>query len=387
MRPWHSEQESPPCATGILFVSPLPPPPGGMQTWTEILVERGLPEPFKMSLVNTRVTRRHHAIPPRLNGKEILRLLRILWQIQRSLRSRAFSILHLNCSFTMSATPRNLLATWIARSLGINFVIHLHGTFAAPTGSGLASRVYRRAYRSMFYSAAWILALGTPSYCGIMALGDFRKKTTSLMPNFVDFRRSPRKEWEPARDAAPMRVIYTGTLVREKGIYSIVDAAEKLTDVCFQLVGDGPPDSRHSLVRNICERNLQDRVEVMRPVANRDVLSLLARADVFLFPSEREAFPFSVLEAMAVGLPVIASIIGAVPEMVDVPEGGYLIASGDVEACVDALVELRDEPGLRERMGRYNREKAKREYDFDVVVERLCVVYRKILGGAVVGKE
>lgn len=103
---------------------------------------------------------------------------------------------------------------------------------------------------------------------------------------------------------------------------------------------------------------------------------MLASSDVFLFPSTTEGFPISVAEAMAVGLPVVASPVGAIPEMIDVPDGGFLVGANDVRGYVEALTQLRDDPDLRQRMGRYNRAKAQREYDFDVVVERLCVIYR-----------
>ena len=79
---------STPCAlTRVLLVSPLPPPVGGMQTWTETLLRRGLPRPFDVDLVDTRVSRPHHAMSPRLTYREVKRFLRILWRIYLSLRS------------------------------------------------------------------------------------------------------------------------------------------------------------------------------------------------------------------------------------------------------------------------------------------------------------
>ena len=102
---------------------------------------------------------------------------------------------------------------------------------------------------------------------------------------------------------------------------------------------------------------------------------------MFLFPSKFrfEGFPNSVSEAMAVGLPVVASTVGAIPEMIDVGEGGYLAAPDDIEGYAEALSRLRDEPSLRARMGVYNRQKALREYDYAVVVKELCNAYDRIV--------
>ena len=344
-------------------------------------MERGLPTPFRYELIDTSVTRRHHATPPRLNQRELRRFLHILRQTRNALRSRRFALLHLNCSFTATATPRNFLTAVIAHRAGIPYVMHLHGTFQLPRRGGLRSRLYRMAYRRMFDRAAAILALGAPSYRGILELGDFAPKTTWLMPNFVDFAKVPKAVRRRTGREPIMQVVFTGTLVPAKGIYTILDLAERLDDVNFQLVGDGPPTVRAAFMQAVYDRGLADCVRVRTPVANRDVWPLLAESDIFLFPSAHrtEAFPFSVLEAMAAGLPVVASAVGAIPEMIDIPAGGYLLGPNDLSGYAVALARLRDAPTERERMGQYNRAKAMRDYDYDVVVKRLCAVYRETL--------
>ena len=363
-------------AVRILLVSALPPPTGGIQTWTEILCERGLPAPFELELVDTRVTRRHQNIPPKLNLAEAKRFLKIVWGIYRALRSGRFSLMHLNCSLTMTATPRNLVSTLIAKKAKVPYVVHLHGTLSVPAGKSLGSRLYRWAYRAMFKGAAAILALGQPSYRSVLKLGDFADKTVPLLPNFVDFR-SVQEKVPRTESCEDLRVIFTGALVESKGIYTIVEAAELVQGAHFQLVGDGPPESRKALLRHIRNRGLQDRVQVMGPVTNSEVLSMLRDGDVFVFPTWTEGFPNSVSEAMAVGLPVVASTVGAIPEMIDVGQGGYLAAPDDIRSYAEALIRLRDDTSERTRMGAYNRQKALREYDYDTVVKKLCNVYTR----------
>ncbi len=362
----------------VLLVSALPPPTGGIQTWTEVLCERGLPAPFEFELVDTRVTRRHQNISPTLNAAEMKRFLKIVWRIHRSLRSGRFSLMHLNCSLTMTATPRNLVSALIARKAGVPYVVHLRGTLSIPAGNGPASRFYRWAYRTMFEGAAAIIALGQPSYRSILELGDFADKTVPLLPNFVDFR-AVRQRAPQAESREAMKVIFTGALVELKGIYTVVEAAALVPGARFQLVGDGPPESREALLRRIRDRGLQERVEVLGPVASKEVPAMLRDSDAFIFPTWTEGFPNSVAEAMAIGLPVVAAPVGAIPEMIDAGEGGYLAAHDDVEGYAEALSRLRDDPSLRERMGEHNRRKALREYDYDTVVEELCNVYGRIV--------
>ena len=323
----------------------------------------------------------HHAIAPRLTYGEVKRFFALLWRIHASLRSGRYAILHLNCSFTLTATPRNLLMTWVARRARVPYIVHLHGTFRVPAGGDLVSRQYRMVYRRIFDSAAWILALGRPSYRSICALGRYGDKTTGLMPNFVDFRVVPQRSRADEGTDGRIKVVYSGTLVASKGIYTLAAVAERVPDVVFQLVGDGPADSRDKFVRHLEGRGLADRVELLEARPNDRVLALLAEADVFFFPSMREGLPFSVLEAMAVGLPVVASNVGAIAEIVDVPAGGVLLQPEDVDGFARALNRLRLQPTLRRQMGEHNRAKAEQHYDYDVVVKQLCRVYDEVLDG------
>jgi glycosyltransferase involved in cell wall biosynthesis len=94
-----------------------------------------------------------------------------------------------------------------------------------------------------------------------------------------------------------------------------------------------------------------------------DVASMLAQAQVFALATRSECLPMSILEAMASGLPVVASAVGGVPEAVIHGETGLLVAPGDPDALADALATLLDDPQLRGRMGAAGRARAERVFD------------------------
>ena len=362
----------------LLLVSPLPPPVRGIQTWTQTLWERGLPAPFELELINTRPVRQYSDVRPKLNLAEVKRNGGILWQTYRALASGRFSVMHLNCALPFASTPRNVALALIARRAKTPYIAHLHGTFKVPRGNGAAEHFYRWAYRTIFAGAARILALGNLSYQSILELGDFAHKTHPLVHNFVDFRAVP--DSAPTTDRrGRLRVIFTGALVKSKGVYTIIEVANRFPDAQFRLLGHCSDDLRASFMRRIRELGLEDRVHLIGPVANSEIFRMLSENDVFLFPSrfKYEALPYSVAEAMAVGLPVAASNVGAIPEMIDVPQGGWLADPDDVGAYVDMLTRLRDDPDLMRRMGQYNKQKALREYDYDVVIRQLCGIWRQ----------
>lgn len=363
----------------VLLVSPLPPPVRGIQTWTQTLWERGLPAPFELELINTRPVRQYSDVRPKLNLAEVKRNGGILWQTYRALASGRFSVVHLNCALPFASAPRNAALALIARRTKTPYIAHLHGTFKAPRGSNPVERFYRWAYRAIFAGAARILALGNLSYQSILELGDFAHKTHPLVHNFVDFRAVPDSEPATDRQHGPLKVIFTGALVKSKGVCTIIEVANRFPDACFQLVGHCSDELRASFMKRIRELGLEDRVHLIGPVANSEIFRMLSENDVFLFPSrfKYEALPYSVAEAMAVGLPVAASNVGAIPEMIDVPQGGWLADPDDVGAYVDMLARLRDDPDLMRRMGRHNKQKALREYDYDVVIQHLCDIWRQ----------
>ena len=110
---------------------------------------------------------------------------------------------------------------------------------------------------------------------------------------------------------------------------------------------------------------------VMLLGARRDVPELLSAFDVFALSSRSEAFPLSVLEAMATGLPVVATEVGCLPEVVRPGETGMLAAPGRPEALAEAIGGLLADPALAREMGRRGREVVREEYTLARSAERL----------------
>ena len=117
-----------------------------------------------------------------------------------------------------------------------------------------------------------------------------------------------------------------------------------------------------------------DRLEFLPEQPHDEALRLLAASEVFVLPSYTEGFPNSVMEAMATGLAVVATDVGAVPEMLS--EGcGLLVPPRDVVALRDALARVTADDALRAELGRRAREKARAEYAMGIAFKRLVDVW------------
>ena len=127
---------------------------------------------------------------------------------------------------------------------------------------------------------------------------------------------------------------------------------------------------------------LADRVEIPGWVDAATVSSLLATADIFVLPSHNEGLPVAILEAMGAGLPVVATPVGAIPELVIANENGILVPPGSASALAGALAALIRNPELRIRLGNSARHRVERHFRLEGTAERFVTLYRALASAA-----
>lgn len=183
---------------------------------------------------------------------------------------------------------------------------------------------------------------------------------------------------EPADDlpGERPRIVMAGRLADGKGHEVLLDAVEQLGDwggsVC--IVGDGP--LYDDLKSEILERSLTGTVFLTG--FRDDIPRVLAASDVLVLPSFREGMPRVITEAMASGLPVIATEIAGIPEQVEDGESGYLIPTGNGEALADRLRGLLTDPELRELLGDAAWKRVQR-FSANEMINDLDSVYQELL--------
>lgn len=170
-------------------------------------------------------------------------------------------------------------------------------------------------------------------------------------------------------------VVAVAALRDGKGLDVLLHAAPRILSrerrARFVVVGDGP---LRQTLQEACQRS--GLAAVFRFTGfRRDVPALLPGCDVFVLPTRRDAFPTAVLEGMAAGLPVVASRVGGVPEMIEDGESGLLVAPGDAGALADAVVDLLARPDECARLGRAARRRAVAEFSTEAWLARLEAVY------------
>jgi len=150
-------------------------------------------------------------------------------------------------------------------------------------------------------------------------------------------------DWRPGSTLA-----FAGRLTAPKDLGVALDALAACEGVTLRLAGDG--DERAALEARAAGLGLGDRVEFLGALGRDEVLALFRRADAAILSSAWENFPHTVVEALAVGTPVIATAVGGVPEVVTDGENGLLVPPGDPAALAAAIRRFFAEPELRERL-------------------------------------
>lgn len=171
--------------------------------------------------------------------------------------------------------------------------------------------------------------------------------------------------------------ISAGDLVARKNYGIAIEALAKIknSNVHYLICGVGP--EKDNLEKLAVENEIAERIHFLG--FRSDVKELMKISDIFLFTTLQEGMPRSMMEAMACGLPCIASKIRGNVDLLDEGQGGYLREPSDLEGISECISSLLDNPGLREKMGKYNLEIIK-SYDVKVVIREIEKIYKEILG-------
>jgi glycosyltransferase involved in cell wall biosynthesis len=296
-----------------------------------------------------------------------LRDLLALLELISLMRRERPDIVHANSS---KAGVLGRLAAVAARVPIRIFTVH---GWAFRAYSGLASWAYLWADRLAERWTTVTICVAEQERSSGVAARTCREGRTVVIQNAVDVAAALRA----GLNGGIPRVVSVGRLKAPKDYVTLTRAFAALPSGSFEamIVGDGPdrPEVENELVR-------LGLAKAVRLLGERtDVSELLAGSDVFVLSSASEGLPLSVEEAMAAGLPVVASAVGGVPELVVDGETGFLVPPGEAERLAEALGMLLGDPALRRRMGRSGRARAEELFDLTAFRQAHVELYHRQL--------
>ena len=272
---------------------------------------------------------------------------------------------------------------WVAknrsRRAGVPLVVTLHGTDVAIAER---KRFLRRLAGQTLSAAGAVTAVSDDLRRRAERLGADPSKIRTVHLG-VDTEAFAPRELDPAArsrlgvPADAFHVVTVGRLIEVKGFRYLIEAVSRLEGVHLTIVGDG--DLRSELEQ--LAKTLHASVTFAGNLDQPAVADAVAAADIVAVPSvvgragSVDGLPTTLLEALAAGRAVIASAVAGIPEVVTNGVNGVLLPEKDVDALARALTELRDQPELRERLGREARRRAVAELDWNATAQAFEQAY------------
>ena len=273
---------------------------------------------------------------------------------------RAIGARHLHNHIAEAAGSVAMLAAQMA-GIPFSFTLHGPGIFMAPGYWRLDEKISRAAFVACIsnYARAQAMLLSPPAawdklkivHCGV----------------------DPARYRPPAHPPGK-HLLFVGRLASVKGLPVLFEALAGLRarhpELRLTLVGDGPERAALEALSN--NLGLSDVNHFLGYKSQGEVAELLCQADVFVLPSFAEGVPVVLMEAMAARLPVVATAVGGVGELVQDGESGLIVPPGDVDALAHALEALLNDPARRAEMGQAGAAKVARDFDSHTQAARLA---------------
>ena len=296
----------------------------------------------------------------------------LLWRIRRELDRCRCRILHTH------DFKSDVVGWGVARTIpGLQLVATAHG-WSRPVDA--KHRLYQGLDRWVLRRFPRVLTVSEDTASRLVRAG-IRRSRVTVIPNGVDVEqwkpvgKAPRPAGFPSEGSV---VGVVGRLSLDKDVETVIDALARLVGsfpgTTLVVVGEGP--RRAALEKRAREAGMQERVRFLGYRA--DMREIYAALDLFVQSSRTEGMPNTILEAMAMGRPVVATAVGGVPEMIRDGQDGLLFPVGDAETLAARLKALLEDAELRRRLGEQARRRVEERFSFAARLRRLEDLYEEM---------
>lgn len=348
----------------ILLVSSAPPDVGGIPIWTESFMTFLLKHDVDVLLVDTSfIGRRRETNDDGISIlDEIKRCCKIWKDTFDCLIKHQPQIMHLNTSCSRRGIYRDFLCAVFAKLFGKPIILHCH----CNVKDQLRNDKYAvTCFQKLCKLSSRILVLNKFSQ---EYVNELSKTEATIIPNFItaDYILHRR-----IINNSIKRIVYVGQVRKSKGIDSIIEVAKNNKSIVFDLVGPLTSEYDETTLGKI------ENIVLHGAQKKEYIKNILDKADVFLFPTKSEGFSLALLEAMARGLPVITTDVGANKDMIE-DRGGVIVPLDD-SLAIEAAINRISNKDLREKMSIWNINKVANNYTIDIVMQRLTDLYKSII--------
>lgn len=346
---------------------------GGISVWAKAIVAHYEKEGQQVQLVLQPLDRKTYvrgvgAFMRLWRG--IVEYLSLVKVVNRRMRSEHFDAVHL-CTTASLGLIKDYFILRYAKSRGVRTLLHFH--------CGRIPEIFRNNNWETRLLGRVLKKTDAPVVMDNSSLQALEKKGVPgavYVPNpLSSFVSDAVSDCEGNIARVPGRLLFVGHVVDIKGVYELVEACSRLSDVTLRMVGHVEENVKNELVA-IASARKGDWLCFTGGLSRQETIKEMFAAEALVAPSYIEGFPNVILEAMACGTPIIASGVGAIPEMLDNGKCGILIKPRSADEICIAVERLMSDKDMMSSLAINAKERVNREYSISSVWDRLVNVWK-----------
>lgn len=365
----------------ILLLSPLPPPAGGIANWTKILVKKEKSENISLILLDTAVRWRNvanHSTLLRLCGGTIQALFVILKALKIMLLERP-TVVHI-CTSGGFSFAKDLLVIYLAKVFGFKTLLHIR-MGRLPELLLAENKEYKLFYLA-FTVVDCCLVIDKSTFDALQikfsGVGNYNDKI-KLLSNFIDLEEVKYIDDIISESDEYINLIYVGHVIPTKGIVELFEAIKILDEPRIKLHVAGPYEKTFKEKLDLI--GINDVVEYYGMVEKNRIFELINMSSALILPSYTEGFPNVVLEAMTCEKAVLATNVGAIPEMLNINSNnacGICFNPKSTDEIVLCLRVVLQDKNLLKVWGKNARKRVEEEYSTDIIIPKLNNIWNNL---------
>lgn len=307
-----------------------------------------------------------------IDGSKLIKLLCFIYSYFKMLFHLLFNkidIVHIHVASRKSLI-RKAFYIRLAKLFRRKIILHIHGgDFHTFYWRKCNNRQRRKVTKILNYTDV------------IIALGDtWKSRISKLCSSKIRVvNNSVEAEEKNLYNPNSTNVLFLGRLEKEKGIYDLLEAAQYVIkenkNINFILAGNGDLAEVERIIKNM---GIENNLKPLGWVDCNEVKELLKNTMTFVLPSYDEGMPMSILEAMSFGIPIVATDVGGIPEMVHSGENGFLIKPGNVQGLADSILHLSANCDERLRISNKNFSDVNEKYSNFINYKLLLQIYEEL---------
>lgn len=346
----------------ILLVGPiLPPITGQSLAFTRVYESFDVKE---VDLINTNLEKQG-------KFKKILNTFLIIYKIVMKIIFNNYTKVYFTCSRSFSGSLKDIILIQIASLKNIRIINHLHGSDFYDflhSSTGFYKKILLNSYKKVDTSIVLLDSMKNQFV-------DFPNMNIEIIPNFYD-KELEKNDIE--KDINKINLLYLSNIMKSKGIFELIDAIIELNikysrEITFTIAGDilGDKYLSEEETRKLFDQKIYNQnIKYVGRVFGEKKILLFQKSDIFILPSYKEAFPISILEAMACKNAIITSNCDYLPEILN-SSNGILITPKSVIEIENAIEILINNKILLKKIQENNSQEAKEKYSLEKYISNI----------------